>query len=137
MDSREVLRQLTEQSTERFRSESLVRSFREYLDQFQENPERSGRIAARYIADCMDHMREQNLECFEALPESEEGWMAQHTMIADATLIPQTDSWWVGANIPGKKRFLYPFVGGLDNYRKMCDKAAAEGYKGFAQTPAQ
>jgi cyclohexanone monooxygenase len=90
-----------------------------------------------WIADCMNHMREQNLESIEALPESEEGWMEQHTMIANATLIPQTDSWWVGANIPGKKRFLYPFVGGLDNYRKMCDKAAAEGYKGFAQTPAQ
>ncbi len=85
-----------------------------------------------WIADCMAHMREQNLDRIEATAEAQEGWMTHHTMIADATLIPQTDSWWVGANIPGKKRFLYPYVGGLDTYRTLCDQKAANGYEGFA-----
>ena len=88
-----------------------------------------------WIADCMNHMRERGYECTEALGEAEDGWMAHHTQIADATLIPQTDSWWVGANIPGKKRFLYPYIGGLDNYRMKCDEVAAKSYEGFVLSP--
>jgi predicted Ser/Thr protein kinase len=55
MDSRETLKRLTEQCTRGFESESLVRSFREYLDEFLEAPERHGRTAARYLVDCLDH----------------------------------------------------------------------------------
>ncbi|MCH8853462.1 MAG: cyclohexanone monooxygenase, partial [Planctomycetes bacterium] len=85
-----------------------------------------------WIAGCMDHMREQRLECIEALGEAEESWMEHHTMIANATMIPQTDSWWVGANIPGKKRILYPYLGGMPTYRMKCDEVAANSYEGFA-----
>ena len=85
-----------------------------------------------WIADCMSHMREEKLERIEALADAEQGWMALHTRIADVTMILQTDSWWVGANIPGKKRILYPFVGGLPIYRAKCDEVAANGYEGFA-----
>ena len=84
-----------------------------------------------WIADCIDHMREQGLDSIEALSEAEDGWMALHTQIADATMIPQTDSWWVGANIPGKKRILYPFLGGMPMYRGKCDEVAANSYEGF------
>ena len=76
-------------------------------------------------------MREQGLECIEALGEAEDDWMAHHTEVADAMLITQTDSWWVGANIPGKKRILYPYVGGLPAYRMKCDEVAAKSYEGF------
>ncbi len=85
-----------------------------------------------WIADCMVHMREHNLESIEAQSDAEDGWIALHNMIADATLVAQTDSWWVGANIPGKKRILYPYIGGLDTYRAKCDDVAAKGYEGFA-----
>ncbi|MCH7700027.1 MAG: NAD(P)/FAD-dependent oxidoreductase [Chloroflexi bacterium] len=85
-----------------------------------------------WIAGCMSHMREEKLESIEALGDAEEGWMALHMRIADATMILQTDSWWVGANIPGKRRILYPFVGGLPTYRAKCDEVAAKGYEGFA-----
>jgi cyclohexanone monooxygenase len=84
-----------------------------------------------WIGACMEYMRERGYERIEASSEAEERWVAHHTLVANATLIPQTDSWWVGANIPGKKRFLYPYVGGLDNYRRMCDEVAAQGYEGF------
>ncbi len=53
MDSRETLKRLTEQCTERFESESLVRSFHEYLDEFLERPESHGRTAPRYLLDCL------------------------------------------------------------------------------------
>ncbi len=85
-----------------------------------------------WIAGCMSHMREEKLESIEALGDAEESWMALHMRIADMTMILQTDSWWVGANIPGKRRILYPFVGGLPTYRAKCDEVAAKGYEGFA-----
>ncbi|MDF1819779.1 MAG: NAD(P)/FAD-dependent oxidoreductase [Immundisolibacteraceae bacterium] len=87
-----------------------------------------------WISQCIQAMDEKGVDCIEPLPIAEEQWLAHHAEVSDATLIPQTDSWWVGANVPGKKRLLYPYPGGLDNYRKVCDQVAENGYDGFAQT---
>jgi cyclohexanone monooxygenase len=43
----------------------------------------------------------------------------------------QANSWYVGANIPGKLRVLLPYVGGLPRYRSDCDAVAADGYRGL------
>ena len=67
----------------------------------------------------------------EATREAEDGWVALASEIANMTLIPRTPSWWVGGNIPGKPRLVYPFVGGLQVYRQACDDVAAHDYKGF------
>jgi cation diffusion facilitator CzcD-associated flavoprotein CzcO len=42
------------------------------------------------------------------------------------------DSWYVGANIPGKPRVFTSYVGGCGPYRARCDAEAAAGYEGFA-----
>ncbi len=47
------------------------------------------------------------------------------------TLYPQANSWYMGANIPGKPRIFMPYVGGVGVYRKTCDEVAANGYEGF------
>ena len=62
MDSRETLKRLAERCTERFDSDSLVRSFREYLDDFLGDPRRHGRTAPRYVADCLDHFGTEEVE---------------------------------------------------------------------------
>ena len=49
------------------------------------------------------------------------------------TLLPRANSWWVGANIPGKPRNLYPYVGGVGTYRLVCDEVAARDYDGFTK----
>ncbi|HET7378817.1 MAG TPA: hypothetical protein VFJ24_02130, partial [Gaiellales bacterium] len=51
--------------------------------------------------------------------------------VADRTLYPQTNSWYMGANIPGKPRVLLAYVGGVGAYRRKCDEVAADGYEGF------
>ncbi len=51
--------------------------------------------------------------------------------MGDATLYPLANSWYVGANIPGKPRIFMPYVGGVGAYRKKCDDVAARGYEGF------
>lgn len=87
---------------------------------------------ADWISDCISHLRRHGLDYIEPHVQAEDGWVAHHNEVADATLLPQTASWWAGANIPGKKRILYPYPGGCANYRKICDDVAASGYEGFA-----
>jgi cation diffusion facilitator CzcD-associated flavoprotein CzcO len=84
-----------------------------------------------WIADCIGYMREHDLDRIEPLPEAEENWVAHHNEVAEATLLPRANSWWVGANIPGKRRTLYPYIGGVGNYRQFCDGIAANAYEGF------
>ncbi len=87
---------------------------------------------ADWIADCLKYMREHDLDEVEPLSEAEEDWVVHHNEVAAATLLLKANSWWVGANIPGKPRALYPYVGGVGNYRQICDDVAAKGYEGFA-----
>jgi cyclohexanone monooxygenase len=51
--------------------------------------------------------------------------------VAYSTLFPRADSWYIGANIPGKPRVFMPYVGGCGPYRRECDEVAARGYEGF------
>ena len=43
----------------------------------------------------------------------------------------EANSWYVGANIPGKKRVILPYTGGQPLYREQCDRVVANGYEGF------
>ena len=51
------------------------------------------------------------------------------------TLYPLANSWYMGANIPGKPRVFMPYVGGVGVYRQKCDEVAAKGYEGFRLGP--
>jgi hypothetical protein len=57
-----------------------------------------------------------------------------HNQVAAATLLLGTDSWWVGANIPGKPRTLYPYVGGVGPFGAICHEVAEKGYEGLVLT---
>ena len=59
------------------------------------------------------------------------GWVDHVREVASFTLFEHANSWYLGANIPGKKRVFMPYVGGLDAYRKHCDESASNGYTGF------
>jgi cyclohexanone monooxygenase len=54
--------------------------------------------------------------------------------VGNATLYALADSWYMGANVPGKPRTLMPYVGGVGVYRQKCDEVAAGGYPGFTLT---
>ena len=89
-----------------------------------------------WIADCMGYMEAHDLATIEADPEAEDKWMDHVTELADGTLFFESNTWYVGANIPGKPRVIYPYVGGVGAYREICDDIAAEGYAGFTLAPA-
>jgi cyclohexanone monooxygenase len=85
-----------------------------------------------WIADCLAYLRAHDLDRIEPTEEAEDGWVAHVADVAAMTLLPLADSWWVGANIPGKPRQLYPYIGGVGPYRAHCADIAAKGYEGFA-----
>jgi cation diffusion facilitator CzcD-associated flavoprotein CzcO len=84
-----------------------------------------------WIADCLKYMSDHKIDKVEPLPEAEDDWVDHHIQVTQATLLPMANSWWVGANIPGKPRNLYPYVGGVGYYKNICDEVAAHGYDGF------
>jgi cyclohexanone monooxygenase len=46
-------------------------------------------------------------------------------------LYPHCNSWYLGANVPGKTRVFMPLIG-FPDYVKRCDEVVARGYEGFA-----
>ena len=52
--------------------------------------------------------------------------------LGDASLYPRANSWYMGANVPGKPRVLLPYVGGVGRYRRICERVVASGFAGFA-----
>jgi cyclohexanone monooxygenase len=84
-----------------------------------------------WIADCLDHMRAHGHETIEATAAAQDCWVAHVNEIGHATLYPRANSWYMGANIPGKPRVFMPYIGGVGAYRQICDNVAAKGYEGF------
>ena len=70
----------------------------------------------------------------EADINAEDRWVAHVNELGHTTLYPQANSWYMGANIPGKPRIFMPYIGGVGTYRQKCDEVAAEGYTGFHLT---
>lgn len=84
-----------------------------------------------WIADAIAYLRDHGLQRIEAATDAQEQWTAHVAEVGNATLFPLADSWYVGANVPGKPRVFLPYLGGVGPYRKICDEVAAKGYEGF------
>jgi cyclohexanone monooxygenase len=91
-----------------------------------------------WIAEALISLRDGQLSVMEANAQAQEEWVTLVNQNASLTLFPQANSWYMGANIPGKPRVFMPFIGGVGIYREICDDVVARGYEGFtlARTPA-
>lgn len=89
-----------------------------------------------WISDCVDYLRRNEIVAIEATRAAQDAWVDHVTEVGNYTLYPLANSWYVGANIPGKPRVFMPYIGGVGPYRKHCDEIAAKGYEGFALTRA-
>src|SRR6266849_1856017 len=65
-----------------------------------------------WIADCLQYLRDHRFSRIEAKEDAEDAWLQHNNEVADRTLYPLANSWYVGANIPGKPRVFMPYVGG-------------------------
>jgi cyclohexanone monooxygenase len=84
-----------------------------------------------WTSDCITYLRDNGHTTIEAEPAAQRDWVAHVNELASETLMPEADSWYVGANIPGKPRFFMPYTGGVGSYRRRADAIAAAGYRGF------
>ncbi len=85
-----------------------------------------------WITDCVEYLREHEIGTIEATTEAEDRWVDHVNQVADLTLYPRANSWYIGANVPGKPRVFMPYIGGLNMYSQKCDQVAKDGYEGFA-----
>jgi cyclohexanone monooxygenase len=85
-----------------------------------------------WIADCIAHLREKGLASIEPTLEAEDRWVDHVRELGEGTLYPRArNSWYMGANVPGKPRVLLPYVAGVGTYRKECERIVEAGYEGF------
>jgi len=84
-----------------------------------------------WIADCLAYMREQSLDTMEAEIDAEDKWVTHVNEVAYATLYPTANSWYMGANVPGKPRIFMPYIGGVGPYRQICNDSQRRGMRGL------
>jgi cation diffusion facilitator CzcD-associated flavoprotein CzcO/acetyl esterase/lipase len=84
-----------------------------------------------WVADCLQRLRAENLDRIEPTPLAEAGWVQHNQDCAEITLYPRANSWYMGANVPGKPRVFLPYIGGVDAYRRACHEVAENGLIGF------
>ncbi len=87
-----------------------------------------------WVTDAIAHLDRAGLAIIEPTPEAQDAWVDHVNEVAGYTLYPKANSWYMGANVPGKTRVFMPYAGGVGEYRKKCDEVAAKGYEGFALT---
>ena len=90
-----------------------------------------------WIVDCIAYAREHGIAAVEPTPATEDAWVDHVREVGDASLYPRAQSWYMGANIPGKPRVLLPYVGGVGRYRAICEAIADAGYEGFVPARVQ
>ncbi|MFN5883581.1 MAG: flavin-containing monooxygenase [Burkholderiales bacterium] len=88
-----------------------------------------------WIGQCIDWMRTTGRRTIEATEQAQAAWVEHVNKVAGGTLYPQCNSWYLGANVPGKSRVFMPLLG-FPPYVEKCNQVVANGYEGFATTEA-
>ena len=79
-----------------------------------------------WIGACLSHLREHRLQRIEARADAQQAWVEHVNESADRTLYPRANSWYVGANVPGKARVFMPYVNGVKTYNDICEQVQAK-----------
>jgi len=83
-----------------------------------------------WIADCIGYLGRESLRTIEASEAAEDAWVEHVNGVASRTLYPGCNSWYLGANVPGKPRVFMPYIG-FPPYVAKCNEVVARGYEGF------
>ena len=83
-----------------------------------------------WIANCIEHMGREGATTIEAGQAAEDAWVEHTNDVANQTVYPSCNSWYLGANVPGKPRVFMPYIG-FPAYVEKCNDVVARGYEGF------
>ena len=89
-----------------------------------------------FLTGLIAHLCSEGIAEIDADPSAEAGWVASVADIANGTLLPHANSWYMGANVPGKRRVFLMYIG-VGAYRQICDEIAEDGYRGFVMKREQ
>jgi cation diffusion facilitator CzcD-associated flavoprotein CzcO/acetyl esterase/lipase len=87
-----------------------------------------------WIVDCLVNMRAEESTVIEPTETAVAGWVQHVNDFADITLMPKANSWYMGANVPGKPRVFLPYAGGVGRYRETCEEVVRRDYLGFTRS---
>jgi cation diffusion facilitator CzcD-associated flavoprotein CzcO len=88
-------------------------------------------LQGEWVVDCLKYMRKNEFSRIESTPAADDAWTDHISDLANATLFPRAESWFMAANIPGKARQLLGYPGGLPTYLQKCNESAERSYEGF------
>ena len=87
-----------------------------------------------WVSDAINHFAENDIRVVEPTKEAEQAWTAHNTEVAEQTLYPTADSWYMNENIEDKPTVFTPYIGGVDVYHQTIQEVAQKGYEGFELT---
>jgi hypothetical protein len=92
-------------------------------------------VQVDWVIDLMRTARQQGISEVEPRRDAALAWTQHVAQAAERTLFPKAaSSWYLGANIEGKKRVFMPYIGGFGTYRRHCDRVARDNYAGLVLT---
>ncbi|WP_293325017.1 flavin-containing monooxygenase [Mycobacterium sp.] len=84
-----------------------------------------------WIAHAIAYLDDHGYAAMEPTRDAVDGWVTELARRADESLFTKANSWYMGANVPGKPRVFMLFIGGFAVYNDICTEVADAGYKGF------
>jgi cation diffusion facilitator CzcD-associated flavoprotein CzcO len=92
---------------------------------------RCAETIVEWITDCIRYMRAKNIARIEPTVAAEDAWVKHANQLVEGSMLVEANSWFVGANIPGKARAILLYANPAPKYRAKCAEVAAKGYEGF------
>ena len=91
-------------------------------------------MQVEFVVDLVKRLRDQGVQRIEVKKEAEDAWYETVQSISNATLFTKAVSWYMGSNIPGKKREQLNYIGGIKGYMDACDEGTKD-WSNFEDNP--
>jgi len=92
---------------------------------------RCAEVVGDWVRECVGYMRDHGYTRIEAEQTAEDAWTEHASSLTEGMLFTKTKSWFMGTNIPGKKRGFLFYAGGAPAFRDKVAEVAAKDYQGF------
>src|SRR5262249_22705672 len=87
-----------------------------------------------WVVDRLIAMREAGFTTIEATETAQAGWARHMADCSMLTLHRLANTWYTGANVPGKALGVMPYTGGVGPYSSICTEVVSRGMLGFKLT---